>query len=147
MLRLWPVCVVCGTQRDKSFHSERKLTVKPSPSYIHSLDCGLWDTHRERIQMLRLSPVCVVCGTPREKGFHCCWSLLYIAIPCSQAGSLCSHVILHERTAFYSMLLNIHRSGVLTVLAWLVPHETAAILACSVYTIQPCTTSHAKPHT
>ena len=25
--------------------------------------------------------------------------------------------------------LNIHRSGVLTVLAWLVPHETAAILA------------------
>ena len=35
------------------------------------------------------------------------------------------------------MFLNIHRSGVLTALAWLVPHETAAIAACSVYTIQP----------
>ena len=30
---------------------------------------------------------------------------------------------------------------VLTVLAWLVPHETAAISAHSVYTIQPCTMS------
>jgi len=29
------------------------------------------------------------------------------------------------------VFLNIHRSGVLTVLAWLVPHETAAILARS----------------
>ena len=34
------------------------------------------------------------------------------------------------------------------VLTWLVPHETAAVLARSVYTIQPCTMSlHAKPHT
>ena len=24
------------------------------------------------------------------------------------------------------------------MLTWLVPHETAAVLACSVYTIQPC---------
>ena len=68
MLRLWRVCVVCGTQRDKSLHSEKKLTVKPSPSYIHSLDCGRWDTQRERIHMLRLWSVCVVCGTQREKG-------------------------------------------------------------------------------
>ena len=45
-------------------------------------------------------------------------------------------------------LLNIHRSGVLTALAWLVPHETAAVTARSVYTIQPCAMSlHAKPHT
>ena len=28
---------------------------------------------------------------------------------------------------FYSAFLNIHQSGVLTALAWLVPHETAAI--------------------
>ena len=38
--------------------------------------------------------------------------------------------------------------SVLTALAWLVPQETAAVSARSVYTIQPCTVSlHAKPHT
>ena len=54
------------------------------------------------------------------------WSLLYSAIPRSWAGSLHSHVILHEWIAFYSAFLNIHRSGVLTALAWLVPQESAA---------------------
>ena len=74
-----------------------------------------------------------------------CWSLSYSTILCSWANSLRSHVIPHEWTAFYSTLLNIYQSGAFTVLAWLVPHETAAILACSVYTIQPCTMSlHAK---
>ena len=37
--------------------------------------------------------------------------------------------------------LNIHRSGVLTVLAWLVPHETAAVSAqvlCTPYNHAPC---------
>ena len=73
---------------------------------------------------------------------------LYSAILRSRADSLRSHVILHERIAFYSAFLNIHRSGVLTALAWLVPQETAAISARSVYTIQPCTVPlHAKPHT
>ena len=76
------------------------------------------------------------------------WSLLYSAVLRSRADSLRSHVILHERIAFYNAFLNIHRSCVLTALAWLVPHETAAISARSVYTIQPCTmTLHAKPHT
>ena len=76
------------------------------------------------------------------------WSLLYSAILRFQADSLRSHVILHEWIDFYSAFLNIHRSGVLTALAWLVPHETTAISARSVYTIQPCTMSlHAKPHT
>ena len=60
-------------------------------------------------------------------------------IVCSRADSLRSHVILHERLAFYSAFLNIHRSGVLTALAWLVPHETAAISARCVYTVQSCT--------
>ena len=69
------------------------------------------------------------------------WSLLYSAILRSRADSLRSHVILYEWKAFYSAFLNIHRSGVLTALAWLVPHETAAISARSVYTIQPCTMS------
>ena len=46
-----------------------------------------------------------------------------------------------------SAFLNSHRSGVLTALAWPVPHETAAVSTRSVYTIQPCTMSlHAKPH-
>ena len=76
------------------------------------------------------------------------WSLLYSVLLRFRADSLHSHVILHEWIAFYSAFLNIHWSGVLTALAWLVPHETAAISAFSVYTIQPCTMSlHAKPHT
>ena len=54
------------------------------------------------------------------------WSLLYSTIFRSWANSLHSHVILHVWTAFYSAFLNIHRSGVLTVLAWLVPQESAA---------------------
>ena len=89
----------------------------------------------------------------RQGGMHVSskyyyWSLLYSAILRSQADSLRSHVILHEWIAFYSAFLNIHRSGVLTALAWPVPRETAAISARSVYTIQPCTMSlHAKPHT
>ena len=57
---------------------------------------------------------------------HIYWSLLYSAVPRSWAGSLCSHVILHEWIAFYSAFLNIHRSGVLTALAWPVPQESAA---------------------
>ena len=66
----------------------------------------------------------------------------------SPADSLRSHVILHERLTFYSAFFDIHRCDVLTALAWLVPHETAAISARSVYTIQPCAMSlHAKPHT
>ena len=72
--------------------------------------------------------------------------LLYSAILHFQADSLCSHVILHEWIAFYSTFLNIHWSGVLTALAWLVPHETAAISAHSVYTIQPCTMSLHASH-
>ena len=42
---------------------------------------------------------------------------------------------------FIARFLNIHRSGVLTALAWLVPHETAAISAqvlCTPYNHAPC---------
>ena len=42
---------------------------------------------------------------------------------------------------FKSAFLNIYHSGVLTALTWLVPHETAAVSARSVYTIQPYTMS------
>ena len=42
---------------------------------------------------------------------------------------------------FIARFLNIHRSGVLTALAWLVPHETAAVSAqvlCTPYNQAPC---------
>ena len=44
-------------------------------------------------------------------------------------------------TSFIVRILNIHQSGVLTVLAWLVPHETAAVSAqvlCTPYNHAPC---------
>jgi len=41
-----------------------------------------------------------------------------------------------QRPSISSSFLNIHRSGVLTALAWLVPHETAAVSARPVYTTQ-----------
>ena len=43
--------------------------------------------------------------------------------------------------SFIARFLNIHRSGVLTALAWLVPHETAAVSAqvlCTPYNHAPC---------
>ena len=39
---------------------------------------------------------------------------------------------------FIARFLNIHRSGVLTALAWLVPHETAAQFLCTAYNHAPC---------
>ena len=74
---------------------------------------------------------------------------LYSAILRSLEHSLRSPVVLHEWQAFYSAFLNIHRSGVLTSLAWLVPHETAAISAqflCTPYNHAPChsTQSHIR---
>ena len=44
-------------------------------------------------------------------------------------------------TSFIARLLNIHRSGVLTALVWLVPHENAAVSAqvlCTPYNHAPC---------
>ena len=70
---------------------------------------------------------------------------LYSAILRSRADILRSRVFLHDSVACYSAFLNIHRSSVLTALTWLVPHESAAASALSVYTIEPCTMSlHAK---
>ena len=72
------------------------------------------------------------------------WSFLYSAILRPRADSLRSHVILHEWIAFHSAFLNIHRSGVLTALAWLVPQESAAResqsrrVLCTPYNHAPC---------
>ena len=64
----------------------------------------------------------------------------YSTVLCSRADSLRSHVILHEWLPISSAFLNIHQSGVLTALAWLVLHETAAISAqvlCTPYNHAP----------
>ena len=78
------------------------------------------------------------CRPRREdKDDDCFYIVLFSALEQIQ----CSDVILHEWLAFYSPFLNIHRSGVLTALAWLVPHETAAVLAqvlCTPYNHAPC---------
>ena len=74
------------------------------------------------------------------------WLMIaYIALfSAPWADSLCSHVVLHEWqlcSTFFFFFLNIHRSGILTVLAWLVPHETAAISAqvlCTPYNHASC---------
>ena len=58
------------------------------------------------------------------------WSFLYSAILRFRADSLRSHVILHEWIAFYSAFLNIHRSGVLTALAFCLWRRKHAWLAC-----------------
>ena len=55
-------------------------------------------------------------------------------------------MVLHEWLVFFKAFcfcfgFNIHRSGVLTALAWLVPHETAAVSAqvlCTPYNHAPC---------
>ena len=65
---------------------------------------------------------------------YCYWSLSYSDIHCSQADSLCSCRMGFRMSnypfAAHSFFI-VHQSGVLTVLliTWLVPHETAAILA------------------
>ena len=57
--------------------------------------------------------------------------------------TMLSILLWHEWTAFYSAFLNIHGSCVLTALAWLVPHGTAAVSARSVYTtVQPQNKCH-----
>ena len=52
----------------------------------------------------------------------------------------CGSTLVTSLVAHFCFVLNIHRSGVLTALAWLVPHETAAISAqvlCTQYNHAP----------
>ena len=59
-------------------------------------------------------------------------------IVASAAIPATKHII---RKVFLFLFLNIHQSGVPTVLAWLVPHETAAVSAqvlCTPYNHVPC---------
>ena len=59
---------------------------------------------------------------------------LYSAILRSLEQTHYVYEILHEWPAFHSAVFNIHRSGVLNALAWLVPHETAAVSVQVLYT-------------
>ena len=128
-----PTCSLSSFQAPKTSmdsyprHSVVHLTVKPA---VNSTD----PIHDWHIIASWYSCCC------------CCWSLSYSAVLRSRADSLRSHVILHEWIAFYSAFMNIHRSGVLTALAWLVPHETAAVSARSVYTMHYVTSCKRKVH-
>ena len=69
--------------------------------------------------------------------------ILCYSPPLSRLTAILSHVILSD-SSFLLRILNIHRSGALhlqhcLVVTWLVPRETAAASARSVYTIQHCT--------
>ena len=80
---------------------------------------------------------------------RCSVDFAFISNLHSWANCLCLHVIVRGWLLFffYSTFLNVHQSGVLAALAWLLPHETAAISVRCVHLIQPCTPSHhAKPH-
>ena len=84
-------------------------------------------------------------------------SLLYIAILCSRADSPRSCRMWFSMTnciLFWRVFListEVVYIQCCLVVTWLVPRETAAVSARSVYTIQLCTMSptslHAKPHT
>ena len=66
----------------------------------------------------------------------------YIALFSALEQTHCARMWFYMKwLAFYSAFLNVHRSGVLTALAWLVPHETAAVSAqvlCTPYNRTPC---------
>ena len=67
---------------------------------------------------------------------------LYSAILRSLEQTHCARLWFYmSDKLFIARFLNIHRSGVLTALAWLMPHETAAISAqvlCTPYNHAPC---------
>ena len=67
---------------------------------------------------------------------------LYSAILCSLEQTHCARIWFYMSDwLFIARFWNIHWSGVLTALAWLVPHETTAVSAqvlCTPYNHAPC---------
>ena len=112
----------CGQRRPSytpnSMAARRKRRRQPCSS--RRLDCQCSGDHEDETIMLKRNELVDDC----------------------LADSLHLHVVLHEWLALYSFFfLNIHQSGVLTALAWLVPHEMAAISAqvlCTPYNYAPC---------
>ena len=68
--------------------------------------------------------------------------IAYIALFSALLSRHCARIWFYTSVALaIARFLNIHRSGVLTALAWLVPHETAAVSAqvlCIPYNHAPC---------
>ena len=82
------------------------------------------ETHAGDLIRSEMGSLCSFCiGLASGICLCCCWLLLYSTILHSVTDSLRLHVILHESIVFFnSACLNIHQSGVLTALAWLVPN-------------------------
>ena len=80
--------------------------------------------------------------TTRAGFLFCFYDRLYSAILRSLEQTHCARLWFYMNDKlFIARFLNIHRSGVLTALAWLVPHETAAISAqvlCTPYNHALC---------
>ena len=66
---------------------------------------------------------------------------LFSALLSRLTALACGSTWVTSLVAHFCFVLNIHRSGELTVLAWLVPHETAAVsvqVLCTPYNHVPC---------
>ena len=66
---------------------------------------------------------------------------LFSAVLSRLTALACGSTRVTSLVAHFCFVLNIHRNGVLTALAWLVPHETAAVSAqvlCTPYNHAPC---------
>ena len=77
-------------------------------------------------------------NTPEHKWLMIAYIALFSALLSRLTAFACGSAWV---TSFITRFLNIHRSGVLTALAWLGPHETAAVSAqvlCTPYNHAPC---------
>ena len=118
--------------RNKSQHRKSTLEKKILPPFQQGFEPATFQSRVRRSNHWAI---------PAPSSWWWWWLLLYSAILRCRADSLRSHVILQEWLAFYSAFLNIHRRGVLTALAWLVPHETAAVLVqvlCTMHHVTSC---------
>ena len=120
--------------RNKSQHRKSTLEKKILPPFQQGFEPA---TFQSRV---RCSNHWTIPAPPGRK------TPTYLLVTCGSKWLLMSdcHFLWH-------IILNIHCNGVLTVLFGcyiVVPHETAAVSVCSVYTVQPCTMSlHTKPLT
>ena len=77
----------------------------------------------------------------RKQSLIDCLMIAYIVLFALARGSTRATSFLQHRFLFLFLFFNIHRSGVLTALAWLVPQETAAVSAqvlSTLYNHAPC---------
>ena len=129
--------------RNKSQHRKSTLEKKILPPFQQGFEPATFQSRVRRSNHWAIPAPCVCIYTDR----------FYIALfPLSWAGSLRSHVILHEWIAFYSAFFEYppkwctYSAGMAGATRNCCQRESVS--ARSVYTIQTCTVSlHAKPHT